>query len=821
MRLPVLLATFFAATSAAAALEVHVVDPEDHRAFPTLQAAIDAAASGDTVLIRPLDGIHGRYAPAVVDGKALVLSGTPDGAPPQLTQISVQGLPAADQVVLQHLNVAYRGEHAEIGAQPATLRVTLCHGPVRIHGCEIQGAYFREDQQVPEGAISLTQSWDVAISDCTVRGSERAALHLDSSRCVVSDTELIGQKPPTASNFADVFGHNGAPGVVAEGRSLLYFSGAEVHGGDGGDARTAGHVAISHIYGGNGAAGAEVEAGSLCYHVDTPIEGGGPGIALMGDFLFDGAPGPPLIGVAVPVGGAARTLSASSFLDPNTGLAEVTVTGEPGEHARLLLGENAGGLRFLTASKGVVLINGAGALPSVDLGTIPASGTLTANIQLPTVAPDGARTFTLQALLRSGTTRFRMSELVSVTAVGDEVPTQFEDFIVFLRNSAPDGGDGLTWDTAFNDFHDVLDLPYSGDGPVVVHMAAGTYPLERPVSSSNDFLVSRSMEFVGGYIGAGPQASTRDPLAHPTVIDTLGATFRNIDVYDATVSDGDAARHLLMDGLTFVGDTSSGVPYIRSYEFDITLRQCQFIGNEGESLSVRGRNDIPTLVELDRCRFIGNQVGYSRGIVHINSPVFAAHPDPDQAIVRIVGCEFIGNRGGKYGPILAMSQPVETEVLYCTMLDNEPSPSFPNNVLGIGLYPFSTAPAQRMRLVGNIWRSEMERLSSLPPSFVEGSAVFAAFNSLDSTPSPWNALHAIQGDPLLVDELGPDGEYGTGDEDARLAAGSPCIDAGSNRWLLPSMTTDLTGAPRRRDDPNAPNTGEGMGPLVDVGARER
>jgi hypothetical protein len=92
----------------------------------------------------------------------------------------------------------------------------------------------------------------------------------------------------------------------------------------------------------------------------------------------------------------------------------------------------------------------------------------------------------------------------------------------------------------------------------------------------------------------------------------------------------------------------------------------------------------------------------------------------------------------------------------------------------------------------------------------------------------------IWDDPMFVDERGPDGQPGTEDDDLRLRAGSPCIDAASNDYVWPDfldldhdgdteelMPYDLDGQPRFFDDENKPDTGWGYHPpLADIGAYE-
>ncbi|MBN2445595.1 MAG: right-handed parallel beta-helix repeat-containing protein [Phycisphaerae bacterium] len=87
----------------------------------------------------------------------------------------------------------------------------------------------------------------------------------------------------------------------------------------------------------------------------------------------------------------------------------------------------------------------------------------------------------------------------------------------------------------------------------------------------------------------------------------------------------------------------------------------------------------------------------------------------------------------------------------------------------------------------------------------------------------WNGAGGngvIDTDPLFYDPNGPDGVAGTADDDVRLQAASPCIDAGNNYAVPPFIDTDFNGAPRFIDDPLTPDTGSGLAPLVDLGAYE-
>jgi hypothetical protein len=75
-------------------------------------------------------------------------------------------------------------------------------------------------------------------------------------------------------------------------------------------------------------------------------------------------------------------------------------------------------------------------------------------------------------------------------------------------------------------------------------------------------------------------------------------------------------------------------------------------------------------------------------------------------------------------------------------------------------------------------------------------------------------------DPLYLDADGRDAIPGTADDDLRLAAGSPAIDAGNDALVPAGVITDLEGLPRFVDDELTPDAGAGTPPIVDMGAYE-
>ena len=60
----------------------------------------------------------------------------------------------------------------------------------------------------------------------------------------------------------------------------------------------------------------------------------------------------------------------------------------------------------------------------------------------------------------------------------------------------------------------------------------------------------------------------------------------------------------------------------------------------------------------------------------------------------------------------------------------------------------------------------------------------------------WPGIGNIDADPLFVDADGLDNVMGTADDNLRLLGGSPCLNAGNNLAVPPSLTADLDGNPR-------------------------
>ena len=91
---------------------------------------------------------------------------------------------------------------------------------------------------------------------------------------------------------------------------------------------------------------------------------------------------------------------------------------------------------------------------------------------------------------------------------------------------------------------------------------------------------------------------------------------------------------------------------------------------------------------------------------------------------------------------------------------------------------------------------------------------------IDGLPKSYVGTGNTESDPRFRDPLGPDRIPATEDDDFRLTAASPCVDAGNNDLLTMDRQFDLDGRPRQIDAPLTPDTGNGFAPIVDMGAYE-
>lgn len=390
MRLAAFAALVLAPSATVARADVLVVAPAG-APFTTIQAAVDAAVDGDTILVRV-----GDYPGFTVAAKSVAIVADPTQGARLLTPVSVRDLAVGQEVTVAGFDV------------PATfgggLRAIANVGAVRF--VAIRGVFPATAQDTWPTIVSVTGCDDVAVLRCVLPGwasiglfpsHPGAGLTIDGSRVAVHDSVLSGG---TGSDGRYVgFGGNsvpplaGAPGCEVLGASEVVLSGVTATGGTGG----AGLPGICPFgppggNGGQGAAGGPalfVEPGALVRVQDSVLTGGPGGNGGLPDVLCGGVPGAPgatgpaSLGTLTPLAGPSRRLRTATHVREQNALA-VELLALPGDRAFLQVGVDTR-WTWTPALGGVRLVGDASR--RAFLGVVPPSGTLVVQLPIADLGP--------------------------------------------------------------------------------------------------------------------------------------------------------------------------------------------------------------------------------------------------------------------------------------------------------------------------------------------------------------------------------------------------------------------------------------------------
>jgi hypothetical protein len=249
----VLSALWLAAGARGAAQNAVVVLPGSDETA-SLQAAIDAAADGDILIL------HGTWGTAtdgtatgMIDGKGLTLVAAA-GTQPVLFRVFVSNVPEGSQVVLRGLDfddLAGQFSSYEFGS----VDIADCAGGVWVEDCSIQGidglGFIFGSSSPGFPALSVKQSTAVNIVHCALNGGAGATqggfgmgfhpaedggdgAHLVGSSVRFSDCSFRGGPAGTGDTQEST---TGGEGLQAQDSAVL-FSDCHLHGGDDVDTTT-------------------------------------------------------------------------------------------------------------------------------------------------------------------------------------------------------------------------------------------------------------------------------------------------------------------------------------------------------------------------------------------------------------------------------------------------------------------------------------------------------------------------------------------------------------------------------------------------------
>ncbi|HEV8113181.1 MAG TPA: hypothetical protein VGR31_10430 [Planctomycetota bacterium] len=401
-RLDRFLPGFATAALAAPALAGNVITVGPSGAdYVEIAPAVAAAADDDVILVRA-----GTYGGFVIDGKSIRVVADTGAAVVVQRKVVVQNLAAGGSVVLSGLDM-----HAHGAAYDCSLLVTGNAGSVRIVGCEIGLAYLPHEHSLQAGA-RIVVSTDVAFSGCALQGADAVpvftpgnglrggdGLEIEGSQVSLHDCQCTGGTGGLA--YDGWTGGAGGDGCAISG-SMVHASGTSFHGGagaNGNDQATCIDIAAGD--GGDGGDAIRADAQSTIVLLDPMLAAGAfgrGGYGACGPNGVDGAPGATLDLAAgtqlTQLPGIARRMSLAVPVRETVPVA-VSFTGEPGDIVRLTVWDRAGFL-YMPAYFGVFLEH-APLVRRIQIGTIPPSGVLQANIVFPAL-PAGveAKTFFLQ-----------------------------------------------------------------------------------------------------------------------------------------------------------------------------------------------------------------------------------------------------------------------------------------------------------------------------------------------------------------------------------------------------------------------------------------
>ncbi len=259
--------------------------------FTTIQAAVDAAQTGDHVLVR-----GGTYAGFVVDGKGIVVAEAPGNTVAISGSVRVMQIPAGAGVQMIDLTVDLSGTP---GLPP--LEVASCTGPVVVARCILRGF----DGPAPTDAARVASSTRVFFHDCELAGGDapwsfnldRGArgLRVTSSAVEVHRSTVTGGRGGSSWDGTDQddiwFGQDGGSGMSLTGSSALVER-STITGGAGADSS-------SDVFDpgpncpGNGGDAVEVLSGGAVEHFLSTLTGG-PGGLDVGWWWCQGSTGLPI-----------------------------------------------------------------------------------------------------------------------------------------------------------------------------------------------------------------------------------------------------------------------------------------------------------------------------------------------------------------------------------------------------------------------------------------------------------------------------------------------------------------------------------------------
>ncbi|BCX46636.1 hypothetical protein HAHE_05440 [Haloferula helveola] len=228
---------------------------------------------------------------------------------------------------------------------------------------------------------------------------------------------------------------------------------------------------------------------------------------------------------------------------------------------------------------------------------------------------------------------------------------------IHVDAAADPGGDGSTWELAFQDLQSALAAAALTTSDDEIWVAQGTYtPDPGGTDRTKSFVLLNGVAIYGGFSGSESDLSARnpDPETNGTVLsgDLLGDDapgFTNVgdNSYQVVTGTGTDASAVL-DGLTIRGGNANSFPQNRGGGLvcinsgSPTINHCMFTANKsgqsGGAVSLSTLSPGVCAPVFTGCRFVGNETSTYGGAV-----------DSASSLPEFIDCQFDSNYSGYYG----------------------------------------------------------------------------------------------------------------------------------------------------------------------------
>jgi hypothetical protein len=360
-----------------------IVDAPGLPPFDNLQAAVNAATDGDTILVA-----SGNYEGFTISNKSVHVVAAANHDVFIAGAIQVVGLAQHRSVLLAGLKPTGR---TLTGTSEPGLIVSNCQGHVRVESCTILGGLGAPSVNKKWGngghAVVLQASPRVVLAHCTITGGSSSGDDgLICYDCTGGDGGFgvrANLSSPALYHCTIRGGHGGTTGFqggngghgVWQGNTFVFAAGSVLRGGNGGNG-------LDNVlaYGGDGGDGLVVNDAGTIELLDNTYFGGAAGIA----WIFpqnNGQPGAPISGAGAITQhpGEARELTTARMLFDGSQW-NVTVNGVPGDQVWLRFASRPEH-RFQSSIPGLHAVKNA-PVPLIAAGVIPASGQLVLTLPL-------------------------------------------------------------------------------------------------------------------------------------------------------------------------------------------------------------------------------------------------------------------------------------------------------------------------------------------------------------------------------------------------------------------------------------------------------